>query len=175
MKAEALTYRARQLWYAYRAAPSQQDLDEVRAILNPGEMGLFEGMQPSEQAHSLAVMRRLQAQDPLSQDLLVAALLHDVGKSLYPLSMWERVLIVLVGALSSGLLARWGAGEPRGWRLAFVVARQHPQWGADMAARQGASPLAVELIRQHQNYLPADTVLSTDTLLGKLQAADGNS
>jgi hypothetical protein len=44
-----------------------------------------------------------------------------------------------------------------------------------MAARQGASPLAVELIRQHQNYLPADTVLSKETLLGKLQAADGNS
>ncbi len=175
MKAEALTYRARQLWYAYLAAPSQQNLDEVRAILNPGEMGLFEGMQPSEQVHSLAVMQRLRAQDPLSQDLLVAALLHDVGKSLYPLSVWERVLIVLVGALSPGLLARWGAGEPHGWRRAFVVASQHPQWGADMAARQGASPLAVELIRQHQNYLPADTVLCTETLLGKLQAADGNS
>jgi hypothetical protein len=175
MKAEGFTYRARQLWYAYRAAPSQQDLVEVRAILNPGEMRLFEGMQLSEQAHSLAVIRRLQAQDPLSQDLLVAALLHDVGKSLYPLSVWERVLIVLVGALSPGLLARWGAGEPRGWRRVFVVACQHPQWGAEMAASQGASPLAVELIRQHQNYLPADGVLSTDTLLGKLQAADGNS
>lgn len=175
MKAEALTYRARQLWYAYRAAPSQQDLDEVRAILNPGEMGLFEGMQPSEQVHSHAVMQRLRAQDPPSQDLLVAALLHDVGKSIYPLSVWERVLIVLVGALSPGLLARWGAGDPHGWQRVFVVARQHPQWGADMAARQGTSPLAVELIRQHQNYLPADKVLSKETLLGKLQAADGNS
>ena len=175
MKAEGLTYRARQLWNAYHEVPSQQDLDEVRAILNPGEMGLFEGMQPSDQAHSLAVMRRLQAQEPWEQELLVAALLHDVGKSLYPLRVWERVLIVLVGVVSPDLLARWGTGEPRGWRRAFVVASQHPQWGAEMAARQGASPLAVELIRQHQNYLPVDLVYSTETLLKMLQAADGKS
>lgn len=175
MKAEGLIYRARQLWNAYHASPSQQDLDEVRAILNSDEMGLFEGMQPSEQAHSVAVMRRLRAQEPEEQALLVAALLHDAGKSLYPLRVWERVLIVLVGVISPHLLARWGSGEPGGWRRAFVVASQHPQWGADMAARQGASPVAVELIRLHQNYLPVNTVYSTEKLLRMLQAADGNS
>jgi HD domain len=168
-------YRARQLWNALQAAPSQQDLDEVRAILSLGEMELFERMQPGEQAHSIAVMRRLQVQPDVEQDLVVAALLHDVGKSLYPLRVWERVMIVLVGAISPARLARWGKGEPHGWRRPFVVAMQHPAWGADLAARNGASPLAVELIRQHQNYLHVQAVYSTETLLRKLQAADGNS
>ena len=175
MRVAGYSYRARQFWNAYRAAPSQQDLDEVREILNAGEMGLFEGMQPSEQAHSITVMRRLRDDDPAEHDLLVAALLHDVGKSLYPLRVWERVLIVLVEATSPGLLARWGDGEPRGWRRPFVVARQHPKWGADMAAHHAATPLAVELIRQHQNYLQPNKVYSTDMLLKKLQAADDRS
>jgi hypothetical protein len=175
MRLEAFPYRARQLWNAYRAAPSQQDLEEVRAILTQGEMMLFEGMQPSEQAHSMAVMKRLQASDAVEHDLLVAALLHDVGKCLYPLRVWERVLIVLAGALSPRLLDRWGSGEPRGWQRPFVVAMQHPAWGADLVRLQGATPLAVELIRQHQNYLQSDPVYSTYTLLKKLQAADGNS
>jgi putative nucleotidyltransferase with HDIG domain len=176
MKVGGYTYRARQFWNAYRAAPSQQDLNEVGAILSPGEIQLFERMQPGEQAHSIAVMRRLQAQEAeVEQDLLVAALLHDVGKSLYPLRVWERVLIVLVGALSPGLLARWGSGAPRGWQRPFAVALQHPAWGADMAAHQGTTPIVVELIRQHQNYLQVQTVYSTQTLLRKLQVADGNS
>jgi hypothetical protein len=136
---------------------------------------LFDGMQPSEQAHSIAVMRRLQVQDTAEHDLLVAALLHDAGKCLYPLRAWERVLIVLVGALSDRLVDRWGSGEPRGWRRPFVVAKQHPAWGADLARRQGATALTVELIRQHQNYLQTNPVNRTDTLLKKLQAADGNS
>ena len=46
---------------------------------------------------------------------------------------------------------------------------------AHLAARQGAAPLAVELIRQHQNYSQAQPVYSKEVLLKKLQAADGNS
>jgi hypothetical protein len=175
MRVGGYSYRARQFWNAIRAAPSQQDLDEVHTILSPGEMDLFEQMQPGEQAHSIAVMRRLQAQADEEQDLLVAALLHDVGKSLYPLRVWERVWIVLVGAVSPAWLARLGSGELRTWRRPFVVAMQHPAWGADLARGQGTSPLAVELIRQHQNYLHVQTVYSTETLLRKLQAADGDS
>jgi hypothetical protein len=65
-----------------------------------------------------------------------------------------------------------------GWRRAFVVAVQHPQWGADLAAKAGASPLAVALIRRHQEQqgsLGEADAGSEDSLLARLQSVDNNS
>jgi len=113
-------------------------------------------------------------------DLLAAALLHDVGKSDHPLHIWERVVIVLGKAFFPGQVRRWGQGEPTGWRRPFVVAEQHPAWGADMAAEAGASPTTATLIRHHQDLLVAsgsqDTPPSPITLLLlPLQALDNEN
>ena len=47
-----------------------------------------------EQAHAIAVFRKSSRADP-HPDLATAALLHDVGKIMYPLTPWQRALIVL--------------------------------------------------------------------------------
>jgi hypothetical protein len=103
---------------------------------------------------------------------LAAALLHDIGKAKHPLNLLERVIIVLTSAALPGLSRRWGAAEPQGWRRAFVVAAQHPKWGAGMALEAGASATLVELIRRHQDRVPPHPEAELDRLLLRLTRAD---
>ncbi len=150
-----ILYRVRQFWQALTAVPNPEDVETARGLLTPSLMTLFLGMQPSEQAHSLRILQQLRQQGESDPDLLAAALLHDLGKSCHPLSIWERTLIVLGKAFFSRQAGQWGKGEPRGWRRAFVVAAQHPAWGAEMAVQAGASPLTAALIRRHQEFTSA--------------------
>ncbi len=75
-------YRVRQFWRALHARPTAQELAAAQGVLTPQQYALFCRMQPSEQAHSLGVLRQLHAQALPPQDLQVAALLHDAGKCL---------------------------------------------------------------------------------------------
>jgi hypothetical protein len=167
-------YRARQFWFALKAAPSDEDLDRARQVLSPPLMDLFFSMQTGEQVHSLKVFHRLLKSKETSPELLAAALLHDVGKSQHPLRLWERVLVVAGQAIFPNLVNRWGTGEAYGWKRAFVVAAKHPVWGAEMAYTAGASPMVVFLIRLHRDEVSPAVDLE-NRLLISLQRADNES
>lgn len=134
----------------------------VTAVLSPEEIVLFDQFSLSDQQHSYQVMQMLQAAGHTHPDLLAAALLHDVGKTRRPLSIWQRSLIVLVQAFWPGKAAVWGQGDSDGWQRPFVVKAQHPAWGADMARQAGSRPLTIELICRHQDPLPETPALSAD-------------
>jgi len=150
-----ILYRARQFFNALHAAPSPAQIDQIRPILSPKLLSLFLSMQPGEIAHSLQIWQGLVDSGKCPQDVQVAALLHDVGKTRSPLSVWDRTVIVLARTLFPKQVKRWGKdaedGWQKGWRRPFVVAENHPEWGAQMAEGAGASPLAVMLIRYHQD------------------------
>jgi hypothetical protein len=118
-------YRLRQFWSALYAAPSADQLGEASSLLTLPQMALFRQMHRSEQAHSIQVMAAVfhasdGVPDEARRDLLRAALLHDVGKSRYPVRIWERVLIVLFKAFLPGMVERWGDGAAVGGRLAMA-------------------------------------------------------
>lgn len=161
-------YRLRQFWEALRAHRDPAALAAARRVLSPNLWALFTQMPPGEQAHALRVFRRLQEAGCTDADVLTAALLHDVGKALQHPRLWERVAAVLGQACCPRQAARWGQGNPRGWRRPFVIAAQHPAWGARLAETAGASPRAVALIRAHQETAPA----ADDPGLALLQWAD---
>ena len=178
MRIDRYLYRPRQFFATLYSVPDDRDWETAGTILTPAQLEIFAKMQASEQKHSFKVLERLlpveQEREAVGQkDLLAAALLHDVGKSCYPLRLWERVMVVLAKSLFPRAVKVWGMGEPNGWRRAFVVAEQHPQWGAQMVEDAGGSPLTVGLIRRHQNFLPLKTVSLEDRLLRKLQRSWG--
>ena len=172
-------YRVRQFRQALNAKPSSGDMAEVRQALPTTLYALFTRLQPSEKAHAIQVYRRVKTEssDP---DLLIAALMHDIGKIMQPLKTWERALIVLV---QNSFLEKWlapPAGEStddrqRGWLRALIVAEKHPVWGAQLVRKAGASPVVVRLIRRHQDALSQPPENREEELLRILQTADNLS
>lgn len=183
MNATRFFYRTRQFWHALRTA-SNLDYSLAASYLTPRQLTLFKCMQLSEQAHSLKVLQGILERGIADRDLCIAALLHDVGKIRLPLSLWERALVVLIRKFCGRCIHRWGRLSEGGlenlprWRRAFVVAENHPDWGAAYATETGASPLAVALIRRHQEKVlehPGSDDAREDSLLKILQTLDDSS
>ncbi len=172
MTISRLSYRARQLRMAFWGPKRQIQSVALQPYLSPVQIVLFQRLQASEQSHAARVFERLKAEGHSEPDLLAAALLHDIGKILSPLSIIERIVIVLGRRLFPAAVKRWGGGSPRGLRHAFVVAERHPRWGADLAAQAGASPRTVDLIARHQEKLAGPPRTQTERMLAALQAAD---
>jgi len=162
-----LAYRARQFWNALPRPRKRVETETLLPHLSPSQIVLFRRMQPSEQTHAYQMLERLKASGQTDPDLLAAALLHDVGKVLVPLSLLDRVVIVLGKRFFRRRARRWSEGTPSRLRRPFVVAAHHPDWGADLAEQAGASSRTVDLIRRHQDIPSVD-----DSLLSALQSAD---
>jgi HD domain len=170
-----LTYRSRQFWNALLSPGKRVTSEALLLHLTSAQFILFRRMQPAEQLHAYQIFKRLQVSGQATPELLTAALLHDVGKILVPLSIFDRVVIVLGKHLFRRAALRWAEGTPHGWRLPFVVAEHHAGWGADLASQAGAPALAVELIRRHHDGPGQNLDPDTEHLLAALQAADNES
>lgn len=168
-------YRAVQFLRTLRDKPSAADRQFAHNHLPPSMRPLFDRMSPADQSHSIRVCRSLLDQGHTDPDLLTAALLHDVGKSVQSPGVWERVLIVLANQIAPGQVLKWSAAEPRGWKRAFVIAHKHPEWGADLVAEHGGSPTTVRLIRQHQQRPDSGQAGGFELQLALLQAADSGN
>lgn len=149
------------------------DLALASRFLDAAQLALFQQMKRSEQQHSLAVLRTLMADGDDSHDLAVAALLHDVGKTRYPLAVWMKTATVLLKAFLPRLARRWADGNPRNWlQRGLVVSKHHPVWSAELVAQTGASEQTLWLIRNHQSRAAAFVSHPDGPLLQRLQRAD---
>ncbi len=151
-----LRYRLRQVRQQLgMVAPlSEQELTEVAEHLAPAALRLFVSMSAADQRHSLRVCRGLAARGWSNPDMLIAALLHDVGKAEGRVPFWTRPVIVLASHCAPRLLTALTAypveewGLPR-WRRSLSYAWWHAEVGADLAERAGVSADAVHYIRMH--------------------------
>jgi hypothetical protein len=170
-----LAYRSRQLWNALFSPRMPVSDEALLSQLTTPQYSLFRSMQPSEQAHAYQMFERLKADGHSEPDLLTAALLHDAGKTRQPLSIIDRIVIVLGKRLFREKARGWAVGPMDGLRRPFVVADRHAGWGADLAAQAGATPVSVELIRRHQEARLSTPGSTFERLLAALQAADDES
>jgi HD domain len=170
-----LAHRFRQFWNALLNPAKRITSESLSHHLTPAQISLFRQIQPSEQVHAYQIFMHLINAGQTNPDLMAAALLHDVGKIRYPLSIFDRVLTVLGKRIFRDASKRWAAGTPHGLRMPFVVAERHAEWGAALASQAGATSRTVELIRHHHDLHLPDPGSQTRLLLAALQAADDES
>jgi putative nucleotidyltransferase with HDIG domain len=145
-----VAYRIGQYFRALWDKPEEEGLIRAREILSPPLFDLFMLLLPFEQAHAIRTMSGVVARGYDDLILLQAALLHDVGKARHPLRPWERVAAVILKKAAPSIALKLERREPKGLQAGLVVAAQHAEWGAQMAAEAGADEQVVWLIRHHQ-------------------------
>lgn len=164
--------RVRQFLQAFTGSMTSQDWSFLDAYLTPNLLRVFSAMSPRDQAHCVRVTRRLYDQGSRDPDLIAAALLHDAGKSLRPLSLFERVLIVLANPLRPSPDGRKPTKPSPGLRGAFETGDHHPEWGARLIHAAGGGERVVSLVRNHQSKDIDRDGLEFSGQLADLQAAD---
>jgi hypothetical protein len=149
------------------------DLDLAARTLTPQQLALFQQMTRGEQLHSLNVLRDVQAQGATPSDLAVAALMHDVGKSRYPMRVWQKTLVVLVRELAEPIYLKITRSSERNWfARPFIVGERHAKWGADLLRDIGANERIVWLVAHHDKNPEKLRDHPDHALLLRLQQAD---
>jgi hypothetical protein len=164
-------YRVRQFVAAAAAWFHPRACEEIQHHLSPAAFDLFQAMPSYDRNHALNVWRTLQQRGEADADLLAAALLHDVGKTVFQagaLRLWHRVAVVLMRAFWPSLLEQLGEDLPGSWRRPFYIQNHHAAFGAELALRAGCSQRTAELIERHEE----PDREAADLLLMALQAAD---
>ena len=130
----------------------EEELLEIADRLPPAAYRLFLTMTEADRRHSLRVYQGLLERGCREEDLLRAALLHDVGKAAGRVPFWTRPVIVLGKSLAPTLLrrlARYPESSLPPWRRALGYAWWHAEVGARLAQEAGLSERAVLYIRTH--------------------------
>lgn len=165
--------RLRQGLRALFAFAQPVELALAAEYLTPEQLSLFQRMRRGEQLHSLNVLRSVLAQGSTPTELATAALLHDAGKTRYPLRLWQKTAAVLVRAFAPATFERLSKGDPRRvLERPFVVYVQHPAWSAELLAQTGAPEAAVWLVAHHADDPDGFPDSDLIHLLKRLQQAD---
>lgn len=141
---------------------------ELRRLVTPEQWALLARLSRADRAHLLGVYRRLVAQGCQDHDVLLAALLHDVGKAdeRARTGVSQRVAAVLLGRFAPELLAALARPGRDRWRHGLHLAREHARLGAEQARQAGCNERVCWLIAHHHDEAVEDPGLRL------LQAAD---
>ena len=169
----AVRYRVDQFVRALtaRRALSPERVRQAAQILPPAARGLFVRQAPQDQRHALEVYEALLERGHADEDLLAAALLHDVGKAACLLRPWQRGLLVLAERFAPWVLDRDTVPAHENESRPSLTYRNHAHIGARWAQEAGCSPLTVDLIRCHEQEVTTGET-ERDRLMLALQAAD---
>jgi hypothetical protein len=156
-------YRITQFLQAVRPKLKAEEHAWLNTLLGPAERSLFYRQSLPEQRHALDVAKDLAGQVFLGenlgeldyQNLMKAALLHDCGKSLLKLRLWQRVAVVLLGLFSEEKQAALIKKRNIPGKI-LIIHKQHAAWGKRLAAKAGLNDEVQALIENH--HAPVSTM-----------------
>lgn len=121
---------------------SAAELDSVRERLPPELMELFEEQSKADQRHGYEAGMVVLGSGVEADDVVAAALLHDIGKRHARLGIVGRTIASLAIKMSLPLTAR------------MTTYRDHGIVGAKDLAGAGAAPLVVDFALHHHGAKP---------------------
>ena len=151
--------------------PSAAHREWAASHLTDAEFDLWSQMSGPDRRHSVAVARRVERSlgHEATREIIAAALLHDVGKSVAGLRTYGRVIATVSASIAGHDMAlRWS--QARGFIRRVGLYLRHPELGGDLLAMADSHPLTVAWAREH--HLPPDS-WSVPTHIGEtLKACD---
>jgi putative nucleotidyltransferase with HDIG domain len=157
--------------------PRAADVEWAQSFLSPAETTLWTRMPAADRRESVWVARRLQQELEGTADAddarwVVAALLHDVGKSQARLGTIGRALATMAGGVAGhGVAAAWQARG--GIARRFGLYLRHDEIGAGMLEMAGSRPEVVAWARVHHHPERWDTTSVPPDVAAALARADG--
>lgn len=116
-------------------------------------------MPDHDRGHLTRVARKLIESGNANPDLIVAALLHDIGKSdgRHQVRLVDRTAKVLLERISPRLLSRLARRDPPLPLCGgLVLSVHHPEIGSERARILGCTERTIWLIKNHDNPALAD-------------------
>lgn len=161
--------RLRQGLQALRPAQDPDEQTYLTLLLDPAQRNAFAGLATHDRAHLVRVARAVARARPDDEDLVRAALLHDIGKAgpVGRVRLVDRVANVLLARIAPRLRGRLARRPAPAWRAGFAAAVHHAAIGADRCRELGCSPRVVALVAAHETRPVPD-----DPDLRLLAAAD---
>ncbi len=152
-------YRLKQLYKAINPRVRSEELSWLPKILSEKELTLFGKQLLAEQRHALDVSEEILAQQSAIEqalgktafnNLLKTALLHDCGKSLIRLRLWQRVFIVVYEYFPTKIKDHIIC-QRNVFSKTMVIYKQHPTWGKHLATKAGLNQEVQVLIQNHHS------------------------
>ncbi len=168
-------YRISQFFSVIFSKPDKNQLLIVNEVLDPDQLELFIKLQSSEQMHAIHTMTKVEALGFTNSEYLKAALLHDVGKIVNPLTLLERIMIVIWRKLFPKSFENLSDKDLEGWKRGLVISRDHPKWGAELISNTDLPESMIFVVRNHhQRELQTEDVNAKDFFLALKSIDDMN-
>lgn len=152
-----MLYRLKQFFNALFPVIKNNEYSWLKEIMSEKQLALFLKQSPAEQRHALDVAYDIvkQEKDLVNsigsesyKNLLLAALLHDCGKSLIKLRLWQRTFIVCYGFLPYRIRSNIKS-KKNIFGKTIKIHHKHSAWGKHLAAKAGANSKVQKIIENH--------------------------
>jgi putative nucleotidyltransferase with HDIG domain len=144
-------YRIKQFIWGFTSLFKDIDYEYISKFLNDDEIKVFNKLKHNDKHHCIRVCKdSIKMRKELNIDVDVyklgkAALLHDVGKSIRPLSLMEKSMVVLLDKTTKGKIKKYDNIKQ------IDIYYNHPKIGQEILKKFNYDKEFLQVVRYHHN------------------------